>query len=260
MNRIRKAFENGRTLIGFLTGGDPCIEKTEEFIGRMIEAGCDMVEIGLPFSDPIAEGVAIQEADLRALAAHTTTDDIFLLASRVREKYAETPLVVMTYLNPVFKYGYAAFFENCKKCGIDGVIIPDLPYEEKRELANIAEQNGVAVISMLVAVPKERVSMIANGADQEGFLYIMSAAGTDGMSAESKKAMKEAVLAAREQTDMPVAVDLSISTSAQAAEVSELADGVILDFAVVHLIAQYGSEAGNAVYDYIRSVKEAISR
>lgn len=259
MNRIKKVFAGKKTLIGFLTGGDPCIQKSEEYIDRMIEAGCDMVEIGLPFSDPIAEGVAIQEADLRALAAYTTTDDIFLLASRVREKYAETPLVVMTYLNPVFKYGYEAFFENCKKSGIDGVIIPDLPYEEKGELTDIADKNDIAVISMMVAVPKERVRMITKGADKKGFLYIMPAAGTDGMSEAGLKAMAEAVEAARKESTLPVAVDLSIHTPEQVKEAAALADGVILDFAVVHLIAEYGENAGDAIYDYIKSVKAVIS-
>lgn len=259
MSRIEKAFAEKKALIGFLTGGDPCIQKSEEYIGRMIEAGCDMVEIGLPFSDPIAESVEIQEADLRALAANTTTDDIFILASRVREKYADTPLVVMTYLNPVFKYGYEAFFENCKKSGIDGVVIPDLSFEEKGELTDAADENGVAVISMLVTVPTERVRTIAKGADGKGFLYIMPAAGTNGMSEAGLKAVEEAVKAAREVSGLPVAVDLSINTPEDVAVAAKLADGVILDFAVLYLIAKYGDNAGDAIYDYVKSVKAAMN-
>ena len=148
MSRIRKAFEKGKAFIPFITAGDPSLEKTEEFIFEMERAGADLIEIGIPFSDPIAEGIVIQEADIRALASGTTTDKVFHMVERVREK-TEIPLVFMTYLNPVFHYGYEKFFSRCQAAGIDGIIIPDLPFEEKGELEGIAAAHGVELISMI---------------------------------------------------------------------------------------------------------------
>lgn len=259
MNRIRKAFENGKAFIGFLTGGDPCIEKTEEFIGRMIDAGCDLVEIGIPFSDPIAEGPVIQEADLRALAAHTTTDDIFAMASRVRKKYPETPLVVMTYLNPVFKYGYDRFFARCKESGIDGIIVPDMPFEEKGELSDIAKANGVAVISMIAPTSEERIRAIAEDADENGFLYIVSSMGVTGVRSEIKTDLASIMESVHACASVPAAIGFGINTTEQAAKMARLSEGVIVGSAIVRLIAKYGADAGDAVYEYVKSMKDAIA-
>ncbi|NLL78881.1 MAG: tryptophan synthase subunit alpha [Clostridiales bacterium] len=258
MNRIRKVFENGKAFIGFLTGGDPNIEKSEEFIGKMIDAGCDLVEIGIPFSDPIAEGPVIQAADLRALSAHTTTDDIFKLASRVRSKYADTPLVVMTYLNPVFKYGYERFFENCKKNGIDGIIVPDMPFEEKGELRELAKENGVAVISMIAPTSEERIRAIAEDADENGFLYVVSSMGVTGVRSEIKTDLASIMQAVRAATDIPAAIGFGINTPQQAARMAGLADGVIVGSAIVRLAEQYGEKAGDAIFEYVKSMKDAI--
>ncbi|MBO5293596.1 MAG: tryptophan synthase subunit alpha [Lachnospiraceae bacterium] len=258
MNRIRKAFENGKAFIGFLTGGDPNIECSEEFIGKMIEAGCDLVEIGIPFSDPIAEGPVIQGADLRALAAGTTTDDIFSLASKVRARYEDTALVVMTYLNPVYKYGYDRFFENCKKSGIDGIIVPDMPFEEKGEIQEIARKNDIAVISMIAPTSEERIRAIAEDADPNGFLYIVSSMGVTGMRSEIKTDLASIMQAVRSATDIPAAIGFGINTPEQAAKMARLADGVIVGSAIVRLAEQYGEKAGDAIFEYVKSMKKKM--
>ena len=149
MSKIANAFKNGKAFIGFLTAGDPSIEKTVEFILTMEEAGCDLIEIGIPFSDPMAEGVVIQDANVRALKHNTTTDDVFDIVKAVRAK-SDVPLVFLTYINPVFFYGYEKFFKKCNELGVDGIISPDLPYEEKGEIVDIARKNEVDVISFLL--------------------------------------------------------------------------------------------------------------
>ena len=160
MSNIRKAFEKGKAFIPFITAGDPSLEKTKEFILEMERAGADLIEVGIPFSDPIAEGIVIQEADIRALAAGTTTDKIFDMVRELREE-TQIPLVFMTYLNPVFHYGYEKFFSRCQEVGVDGIIIPDLPFEEKGELEEIAAVKGVDVISMIAPTSEERIQNIA---------------------------------------------------------------------------------------------------
>lgn len=257
-NRIKKAFANGKAFIGFLTGGDPNLSKSEEYMDRMIEAGCDLLEIGIPFSDPIAEGPVIQGADLRALAAHTTTDDIFKLAKNLRAKHQDTALVVMTYLNPVFKYGYQRFFKKCSESGIDGIIIPDMPFEEKNELTAEAAQNGVAVISMIAPTSEERIRSIAGDADENGFLYIVSSMGVTGVRSEIKTDLASIMESVRSVSSVPAAIGFGINTPEQAAKMARLADGVIVGSAIVRLVEQYGTEAGDAIYDYVKSLKDAI--
>lgn len=170
MNRISEAFKNKKAFIPFITAGDPSIEKTEEYILRMVEAGADLVEIGIPFSDPIAEGIVIQEADIRALKSGTTVDKIFDMVIRLRES-VEIPIVFMTYLNPVFHYGYNEFFRKMNEVGLDGIIIPDMPYEEKGEALEIAGKYGIDIISMIAPTSDERIEMIAREA--RGFIYVV---------------------------------------------------------------------------------------
>ena len=258
MNRIRKAFENGKAFIGFLTGGDPCIEKTEEFIGRMIDAGCDLVEIGIPFSDPIAEGPVIQEADLRALAAHTTTDDIFAMASRVRKKYPETPLVVMTYLNPVFKYGYDRFFARCKESGIDGIIVPDMPFEEKGEADEIAKKYGISIISMIAPTSEARIKSIAESA--EGFLYIVSSMGVTGVRSEIKTDLASIMESVKKYKKVPAAIGFGVSTPEQAEKMAALSDGVIVGSAIVRIVEKYGEKAAPEIYNFVKSMTDAVHK
>ncbi|MGX8686823.1 MAG: tryptophan synthase subunit alpha, partial [bacterium] len=167
--------------IAFITAGDPDLESTKEFILTMEKAGADLIEIGIPFSDPIAEGPVIQEADIRALQSGTTTDRIFDMVLELREK-TDMPLVFMGYLNPVFHYGYEKFFKRCEEAGISGIIIPDLPYEEKGECEGIARSHKVEVISMIAPTSEERIQAIASRA--EGFLYVVSSLGVTGVRSE----------------------------------------------------------------------------
>ncbi len=255
MSRIKKAFENGKAFIGFLTAGDPNIEKTEEFVLKMADAGADLVEIGIPFSDPIAEGTVIQEANIRALSAGTTVEKVFNQVKSIRHK-TEIPLVFLTYLNPIFHYGYDAFLNRCKECGIDGIIIPDMPYEEKGEILDIANKYDVDIISMIAPTSKERIEMIASSAT--GFVYVVSSMGVTGVRSEITTDLEAIVKIIRKSTDTNTAIGFGISTPEQAKRLSGIADGVIVGSAIVKIIAKYGKDAGKPVYDYVKSMKDAI--
>ena len=240
MSRIQNAFAEGKAFIPFITAGDPSLAKTEEFILEMERAGADLVEIGIPFSDPIAEGVVIQEADIRSLAAGTTTDKVFDMVLDLRKK-TEIPLVFMTYVNPVFHYGYEKFFSRCQEAGIDGIIIPDLPFEEKGELEDIAAAHGVDLISMIAPTSKQRIRDIAREA--KGFLYVVSSMGVTGTREEIRTDLGEILKEIRKVTDLPAAVGFGINTPEQAAEIAAVADGVIVGSAIVKLAARYGGHA-----------------
>lgn len=256
MNRIEKAFEHGKAFIPFLTAGDPSLQKTEEYILEMEKAGADLIEIGIPFSDPIAEGIVIQEADIRALAAGTTTDGIFDMVISLRKK-TDIPLIFMTYLNPVFHYGYDRFFGRCQEAGVDGVIIPDLPFEEKKEAAEIAKKYGVAVISMIAPTSEQRIREIAEEA--EGFLYVVSSMGVTGMREEIKTDLDHILDSVKKVTNVPAAVGFGINTPEQAADIARISDGIIVGSAIVRMIAQYGRHAERHLYAYVRRMKEAIT-
>ncbi|MCR5609331.1 MAG: tryptophan synthase subunit alpha [Lachnospiraceae bacterium] len=195
MSRIKEAFENKKAFIAFLTGGDPDIETTENLIIAMANEGVSLIEIGIPFSDPIAEGPVIQEADERALSAGTTTDKLFDMVKRVRTK-TNVPLVFMTYINPVYVYGKDKFFKNCSEAGIDGVIVPDVPFEEKGELQPFCTKYGVELVSMIAPTSKDRVQVIAK--DAEGFLYCVSSLGVTGVRSEIKNDIGELIKQVKE--------------------------------------------------------------
>ncbi|MBR2557273.1 MAG: tryptophan synthase subunit alpha, partial [Methanobrevibacter sp.] len=233
MSKIANAFKDDKAFIGFLTAGDPTIDKTVEFILAMVDAGCDLIEIGIPFSDPMAEGVVIQEANVRALKHNTTTDDVFDVVKAVREK-TDVPIVFLTYINPVFFYGYEEFFKKCNECGVDGIISPDLPYEEKGEIADIARKNDVDVISLIAPTSSERIKMIASQAT--GFIYVVSSLGVTGMRAEIKTDLNAILSDIREVTDLPLAVGFGINTPEQASNIGKIADGVIVGSAIVKII------------------------
>ncbi len=254
MSKIANAFQNGKAFIGFLTAGDPTIDKTVEYILAMEEAGCDLIEIGIPFSDPMAEGVVIQDANVRALKHNTTTDDVFDIVRRVRLQ-TDVPLVFLTYINPVFFYGYEKFFKKCNELGIDGIISPDLPYEEKGEIAEIAKKNDVDVISLIAPTSKERIQMIAGEAS--GFIYVVSSLGVTGMRSEIKTDLGAIISDIRDVTDIPVAVGFGINTPDQAREIGNIADGVIVGSAIVKIIEENGENATEALKDYVSSMKKA---
>ena len=252
---IKNAFDHGKAFIPFITAGDPDLESTKEFILAMEKAGADLVEIGIPFSDPIAEGIVIQEADIRALASGTTTDKIFEMVAELRRE-TDMPLVFMGYLNPVFYYGYERFFSRCEDVGISGIIIPDLPFEEKGECSEIAAAHGVDVISMIAPTSEDRIRAIAS--DARGFLYVVSSMGVTGVRTEIKTDLASILAAIRQATDIPAGIGFGINTPEQAAEMAELADAVIVGSAIVRIIAQHGKEAAPFISEYVGKMKAAI--
>ena len=256
MSKIANAFKNGKAFIGFLTAGDPSIEKTVEFILAMEEAGCDLIEIGIPFSDPMAEGVVIQDANVRALKHNTTTDDVFDIVKAVRTK-SDVPLVFLTYINPVFFYGYEKFFKKCNELGVDGIISPDLPYEEKGEIVDIARKNDVDVISLIAPTSKERIQKIAG--DASGFIYVVSSLGVTGMRSEIKTDLKSILEDISDVTDLPLAVGFGIDTPEQARNIGEIADGVIVGSAIVKIIEEHGENAAEPLKEYVSSMKKAAN-
>jgi tryptophan synthase alpha chain len=257
MSKIQGAFKNGKAFIGFLTGGDPAIAVTKELIAAMEKAGADIIEIGIPFSDPIAEGPVISEANVRALRAGATVEKIFALVREARQT-VKIPLVFLTYLNPVFRYGYDAFFVRCAESGVDGIIIPDLPYEESAEVKVHASKHGVDLISLIAPTSEDRIREIAQNAS--GFVYLVSSMGVTGVRSEITTDLSAMVHAVRQATKTPVAVGFGIHSPEQAREIAKIADGVIVGSAIVKIIAQHGSNAEKPVYEYVKAMKEAVAR
>ena len=255
MNKISDAFNNGKAFIGFVTPGDPDLNTSKEILLSMSKGGCDLIEVGIPFSDPIAEGPVIQDANIRALKNNVTTDDVFALTKSVSQE-VDTPMVFMTYLNVLFKYGYDKFLQKAKDSGICGVIIPDLPYEEKDELQSVAKKYGIEVVSLVAPTSEDRIKMIA--ADAEGFIYTVSSMGVTGVRSEIKTDLKSITKAIKEVTDVPVAIGFGINTPEQAKKYSHIADGVIVGSAIVKLVAEHKTDAPKYVYEYVKSMKDAI--
>lgn len=260
MIKISEAFKDNtkKAFIGFLTAGDPNIQKTEEYIIEMAKAGASLIEIGIPFSDPIAEGPVIQDANVRALSSKSgcTTDMVFDMAASVSQK-VNVPLVFLTYLNPVFKYGYERFCAKCEACGVSGLIIPDMPYEERGELAQYAKKYGVDIISLIAPTSRERIQMIAKEAT--GYIYLVSSLGVTGVRSEITTDIQSIIDAIREVTDTKIAVGFGISTPEQAKKYAGMADGVITGSAIVKLIAKEKENAAQPIYEYVKSMVEAIS-
>jgi tryptophan synthase alpha chain len=246
----------GKALITFLTAGDPDSDSTVNYILEMEKAGADLIEIGIPFSDPTAEGPVIQNANIRALRGGMTTDGVFDIARKVR-KSSQVPLAVMTYLNPVFHYGYDRFFAKCEEVGIAGIIIPDLPFEEKEEVALPAAAHHVALISMIAPTSEERIAKIA--ASAQGFLYVVSDLGVTGQRREIHTNISAMIAQIRKVSDIPCAIGFGISTPAQAAEMAAVADGCIVGSAIVQIIGEEGKNAGERLGDFVRSLKEGMN-
>lgn len=252
---VKEAFQDGKALVAYLMAGDPGVEKSGEYILRAQQAGADLIEIGLPFSDPIAEGEVIQGASVRALGAGATLEQIFCMVEKIRPQI-HVPLAFMTYLNPVFVYGYDRFFSRCNNCGVGALIIPDLPFEEQHEVKAAARPYGIDIVSLIAPTSRQRIQMIAREA--EGFVYLVSSMGVTGMRSEIATDIAALVREIRAATDIPVAVGFGVSTPEQAAQYAALSDGAIVGSAIVKLIAEYGDHAGNAIADFISSLKEAV--
>ena len=255
MSKINEAFKNGKAFIPFITCGDPDTDTTLNVVLEAVKNGADLIELGIPFSDPTAEGPVIQGANIRALAGGITTDKVFDLVRKIRETVT-IPLVFMTYANVVFSYGSERFISTCKEIGIDGLIIPDIPYEEKEEFEPYCEKYDVDLISMVAPTSEERVTMIAKEA--KGFIYIVSSMGVTGMRSSFASDLDGVVAKIREVTDVPCAIGFGISNPEQAAKMSKVADGVIVGSAIIKILEQYGKEAPSHVGEFVKSMKDAI--
>jgi tryptophan synthase alpha chain len=254
---IRTAFERGKVFIPFITAGDPDLETTEAVLRELAAAGAGIIEIGIPFSDPTAEGPVIQEADERALAAGTTVDQLFDLVARLSPELG-VPLLFMTYYNPIFGYGVERFLDRCQASGIAGLIVPDLPFEEHDELLLPARARGIELISMIAPTSAERIAMIAG--ESSGFIYCVSSLGVTGVRKHLDNSAEKMIRAARKVTDTPCAVGFGISNPDQAAQMAQFADGVIIGSAIVRIIAEHGRESAPFVGAFARSIVAAINR
>ncbi len=254
MTKIADAFATGKAFIPFLTCGDPDLETTEKLIGAIAEAGADLIELGIPFSDPTAEGPVIQDANLRALSMGTTTDKIFDMVRRVRQTVS-IPMVFMTYANVIFSYGADRFLKTAAEIGMNGIIVPDVPFEEKQEFEPLCQKYGLAQISMIAPTSHDRIRAIAEQAN--GFLYCVSSLGVTGTRTAITTDIGAMVKLVKEVKDIPCAVGFGISTPEQAESMCRQADGAIVGSAIVKLIAQYGRDSVQPVADYVRTMKTA---
>jgi tryptophan synthase alpha chain len=255
MNRITEIFKNNKALITYLTAGDPDISKTEEYILAMASNGSDLIEIGILFSDPVAEGETIQNSIARALSKNINLDDIFKMVINVRKK-TNIPLVFMTYLNPLLSYGYEKFFKRCKQVGIDGIIAPDMPFEEQGEIKDFADKYGITIIMLIAPTSKERISILAKQA--KGFIYLVSSLGVTGVRNKITTDIRAIISKIKKVTDVPVAVGFGISTDSQAKEITKYTDGVIIGSAIVKIIEQDKNNAALSLADYTSNIKKAI--
>lgn len=255
MSNIRKAFENGKAFIAFITCGDPDLATTAEAVKEAVRNGADLIELGIPFSDPTAEGPVIQGANIRALKGGVTTDKIFDFVRELR-KEVTVPMVFMTYANVVFSYGSEKFIATCKEIGMDGLILPDVPYEEKEEFQSICDRYDMDFISLIAPTSENRIAMIAKEA--KGFLYIVSSLGVTGTRTEIKTDLSSIVEVVRRNTDVPCAIGFGISTPEQAKKMAGLSDGAIVGSAIIKLLEKYGIEAPKYVGEYVKSMKNAI--
>lgn len=255
MNRIEKAFKNKKAFIPFITCGDPDLETTAAVVHAAVENGADLIELGIPFSDPVAEGSVIQAANVRALNGGVTTDKVFELVKELRRDI-DVPMVFMTYANVVFSYGTERFISFCKDTGIDGLIIPDLPFEEKDEFQPVCKKYGVDLISLIAPTSENRIAMIAKEA--EGFIYIVSSLGVTGTRTEIKTDLSSIVKVVRENTDVPCAIGFGISIPEQAKKMADISDGAIVGSAIIKLLERYGKDAPKYVGNYIKEMKDAI--
>lgn len=255
MNRIKAAFEN-KALITYLTGGDPSVEVTEKLIVEMAAAGADIVEIGIPFSDPSAEGPVIGAAHQRALKGGTTIDALLEMVARVRQK-TDIALVFMSYLNPIFVYGKERFLARCVQVGIDGIIVPDLPHEERDELKPECERAGVVLIPLIAPTSKDRIEKIAM--ESSGFLYCVSSLGVTGMRKAIDTDIESMIKEVRKVSNTPSAVGFGVSGKEQARQMVDIADGVVIGSAIVDIIGRQGANSISGVREFVAGIKEAIA-
>ena len=255
MSNLSKAFDHGKAFVAFITCGDPDLETTAACVRAMAEAGADLIERDIPFSDPAAEGPVIQSANVRALSGGVTTEKIFDLVRELRTDVT-IPMVFMTYANVVYSYGAEKFISICRDIGIDGLILPDVPYEERDEFAPLCAQYGLDLVPLVAPTSEQRIAKIAR--DAQGFIYIVSSLGVTGVRSEITSDIGSVVALIRENTDLPCAVGFGISTPEQARDMAAKSDGAIVGSAIVKLIAQHGKDAALHVGAYVKSMKDGV--
>ena len=255
MSRIEEAFQKHKAFIAFITVGDPDLETTERVVHAAVENGADLIELGIPFSDPTAEGPVIMEADEVALKAGTTTDKVFELTKKLRETIT-VPMVYMTYANVVFSYGCEKFAQKAADAGMDGLILPDVPYEEKEEFTEVFDRYGLDLISMIAPTSEDRIAMIAKEA--KGFIYMVSSLGVTGTRSEITTDISAMTDLVKKNSEVPCAVGFGVSTPEQAARMAELSDGAIVGSAIIKIIAKYGKEAAGPVGEYVKEMADAV--
>ena len=255
MSNIAKAFGNGKAFIPFITCGDPDLETTAAAVREMVKNGADLIELGIPFSDPTAEGPVIQGANIRALKGGVKTDKVFGLVRELRTDVT-VPMVFMTYANVVFSYGAEKFISTCAEIGIDGLILPDIPFEEKEEFLPLCKKYGVDLISLIAPTSENRIGMIAKEAD--GFIYLVSSLGVTGERSEIKTDLSSIVKIIRDNTNVPCAIGFGISTPEQAKSMADISDGAIVGSAIVKLLEQHGTAAPKYIGEYVKKMKDAI--
>ena len=257
MNKLANAFAKGKAFIPFIACGDPSLEVTEQLVYAMEQAGADLIELGIPFSDPTAEGPVIQSANVRALTGGVTTDKIFQMVRRIRER-TQIPMVFMTYANVVFSYGTQRFVKTAAETGMDGLILPDVPLEEREEFASVCREHGLSLIPLIAPTSQDRIAKIAAAA--EGFVYCVSSLGVTGVRSQITTDVGAMVRLVKQVKDIPCAVGFGISTPEQAAQMAAVSDGAIVGSAIVKLCAQYGADCVEPVREYVRSMKQAVSQ
>lgn len=258
MNKLEQVFkEQKKVFIGFITAGDPSLDVTKELIVTMAKAGAGIIELGIPFSDPVAEGEVIQRANIRALKGHVTTDAIFAMIKEVR-KETDVPLVFLNYANQIYTYGCEKFFANCAEVGVYGVIVPDIPYEEREEFMPYSTKHNVAMIPLIAPTSHERIHMIAKEA--HGYVYLVSSLGVTGVRDSITTDMSAIVSEVRKVTDVPCAVGFGISEPEQAYAMAKVSDGAIVGSAIEKIVEQYGENCAPHVYDYVKKMSDAVKR
>ena len=255
MNKLHQVFANGKAFIPFITAGYPTLDITEQLVLQMAGAGADLIELGIPFSDPVAEGPVIQAANNHALSRGATTDKIFTMVGRIRES-CNVPIAFMTYVNPIFAYGTDRFMKNCQEVGIDALIVPDVPYEEKDELLPFCSKYDVNLVSMIAPTSNDRIRMIASEA--KGFVYCVSSMGVTGVRQEIGNNVEQMIRLVKKVKDIPCAVGFGISTPEQATRMAKFSDGIIVGSAIVKIVEQYGEDCVPYVVEYVRTMKNAI--
>ena len=257
MSRFAAAFARGPALVTFVTAGDPTPDATPAILDALVAGGADVIELGMPFTDPMADGPAIQAANLRSLGAGTTTADIFRIAADFRTRHPDTPLVLMGYANPMTTRGPEWFAGQCQQAGVDGVICVDIPPEEDQELGPWLRAAGVSPIRLATPTSDEaRLPAILK--NTSGFLYYVSVAGITGKQQAALGSIEDAVARLKAATDLPVAVGFGVRTPEQAAAIARVADAVVVGSALVDLVAQHGANAAGPVRDMTQALADAV--